>query len=87
MTDPTGDLSVCDRLAAHLDALLLDDAERLLLDTILDRAADAGAGDVEGFAFQATPSDLRSREAAKKLKPVSLSPGGIRIAEAVGFKL
>ena len=73
------------RLAGKLSALDLGADERAALDSILDRAADAG--DVVAFgAFeeQPLPGSTRAENKAKVQAP-DLSLGGIKIADALGW--
>lgn len=69
------DEDVLKGLAAKIDALALDDAERAVLDAILARA-EAYEPDVEGFAFDAGSYSFSGQRSGAGLSGTSLKLGG-----------
>ncbi len=73
MTEINAD--VLNGLGAKLDALDLDDAERQVLDGILERAASYEP-EVEGFGFDATSLSYSGMQSGADLSGTSLKLGG-----------
>lgn len=73
MTEITAD--DLERLAAKLDALELDEAERAVLDGILERA-EAYEPDVEGFGFGTSSLTYSGLQSGATLSGTSLQLGG-----------
>lgn len=74
------------RLADKLSALDLGADERAALDSILDRAGDAG--DVVAFgSFEKQPmAESAKAEQMQKVQAPELSHAGIKIADALGWR-